>query len=547
MPNLLRNITSSLLLIIGTIIVLGTVCITYPELSSGETAGQLYYIGWTCIIFCIAGLVAAILSVPQKLFYPKFSCILSWILIGLGSIQAIWGLRQIYGFTTSNHSLFNLTGSFFNPGPYSGYLAMVLPICLYEWLRVRKIKSKNYFIQLRYYISLLGMLLIVCVLPAGMSRSAWIAAVVSCCFVCSVHYSWFVKLKHAWSVYRKQMAVGSIILFILLGLIVIFLFSIKKDSASGRLFMWKISTQAILQKPLTGHGANSFAIAYGNAQETYFASGNYTEQEELVAGSPEYAFNEYLHIALEWGIPVLVAVLLVIFICLYLGIKKQRIGISAAIISLLIFAFSSYPFQLPVFVITFIFLLTACVLEANRYWLGLFALSLGFMGFVLQKDSMYKECCKWTQSRMLYQAGAYESAIKEYAVLYPSLKRHPAFLFEYGHAHHKRSNYVRSTEILKEAAQYSCDPMIFNVIGKNYQEQGQYEEAEYWLLRSTNRLPGRIYPYYLLAKLYAEPAFYQQEKFNKMAELVLTKEPKVQSTAIRQMREEIQKMVPKYK
>lgn len=35
-------------------------------------------------------------------------------------------------------------------------------------------------------------------------------------------------------------------------------------------------------------------------QEAYFSGGDFSPQEELVAGSPEYAFNEYLQIAVEW-------------------------------------------------------------------------------------------------------------------------------------------------------------------------------------------------------------------------------------------------------
>ena len=51
-------------------------------------------------------------------------------------MEAVWGIRQVvYGFTYSNHSLYALTGSSYNPGPYSGYLAMIFPICLYEWLK----------------------------------------------------------------------------------------------------------------------------------------------------------------------------------------------------------------------------------------------------------------------------------------------------------------------------------------------------------------------------------------------------------------------------
>ena len=95
---------------------------------------------------------------------------------------------------------------------------------------------------------------------------------------------------------------------------------------------------------------------------------------------------------------------------------------------------------------------------------------------------------------------------------------------------------------MKEALLRSCDPMILNVIGKNYQQMGDCLSAEDWFIRSTHRLPGRIYPYYLLAKLYAEPSFRQPDKFEKMKRMVLTKEPKVHSTAIRQMREEIKKI-----
>ena len=53
----------------------------------------------------------------------------------------------------------------------------------------------------------------------------------------------------------------------------------------------------------------------------------------------------------------------------------------------------------------------------------------------------------------------------------------------------------------------------------------------------------RIYPYYLLAKLYAEPDFRKPDKLEQMVEIVLTKEPKIQSSAIREMRDEVKKLI----
>ena len=48
-----------------------------------------------------------------------FYQVVIWSFIVLAASEAIYGLRQLYGFTSSHHSLYSLTGSFFNPGPYS--------------------------------------------------------------------------------------------------------------------------------------------------------------------------------------------------------------------------------------------------------------------------------------------------------------------------------------------------------------------------------------------------------------------------------------------
>ena len=74
------------------------------------------------------------------------------------------------------------------------------------------------------------------------------------------------------------------------------------------------------------------------------------------------------------------------------------------------------------------------------------------------------------------------------------------------------------------------------------QEAGNYAEAEYWLIRSTHRLPGRIYPYYLLAKLYSEPNYRDKDKFEDMKWNVLNRTPKVHSTAIEEMRQEVEEI-----
>lgn len=501
-----------------------------------------------CGILSLAGLALLVLLFPAKI-KEYLPVVVSWVLILYGGIESVWGIRQVYGFTYSNHSLYALTGSFYNPGPYSGYLAMIFPVCLYEWLK-RKDEKKT----ILYYIALAGMLLILCVLPAGMSRSAWIAAAVSSAYICGMHYRSEIKnyIKH-----NRKMTVRFVIIgFLLAGIALGGIYQMKKDSADGRLFMWKIAMRAVCERPWTGYGWNSVPAAYGQAQEDYFAAGNYTATEELVAGAPEYVFNEYLQAAIAWGIPVLCIGLLIIGGSMYAGHKQGIYGLCGALLSLVVFAFSSYPLQFPAFVSALVMLVFACgirVLPLQKVWFRfvfavlLLAGSYGCFRQYQQKRKTAEVCRQWNKSRVFYQSGAYLQAIESYAVIYEDMKWNARFMFEYGHALHKSHQPEASNAVLKEALKVSGDPMILNIIGKNEQEMKNYESAEHWLMRAVHRLPGRIYPYYLLANLYAEPDFFHRDKLEKMVQTVLVKEPKVQSTAIKQMRRKAKDLLEKKK
>ena len=463
--------------------------------------------------------------------------VLTWLLILAGAVETVWGLCQVYGYTSSNHSLYALTGSFYNPGPYSGFVAMCLPVCLHEWLKRGK--------SIGGYVSLGVLLLMLCVLPAGMSRSAWIAVAVASAYIGWMHYR---KEITAWIRKHKVLTIGAVIVmsFALCGA-----YLLKKDSADGRLLMWKVAVQAIKEKPLTGYGWDYVAGAYGNAQERYFSKGEYTEQEERVAGSPEYVFNEYLQAAIAWGVPVLCVILLLVIAAMTGHHVSGNYGLSGAMLSLAVFSFSSYPFQFPLFV-------AALGLLGLTGWLRVFPVGalfpvalcwvVGVYGgyvYFTHVDERKTVEDEWKRLRMFYHSGAYMDVIAFYKPFFGEMKWNARYLFELGHACHKAGKYEESNRYLKEAMKVNADPMILNIMGKNCQAEKRYQEAEHYLLRSVNRLPGRIYPYYLLFKLYDEmPAGkYAQERKEWAARMVLEKEPKVQSTAIREMREEVRKRI----
>ena len=470
-----------------------------------------------------------------------------WVLMGFGAMEALHGLGQITGIYPSNHSLFVLTGTFYNPGPYSGYLAAVLPIALHRMLVSNGKKDRLSVVQ--YYFSMCVLLPIYCVLPAGMSRAAWFASLISCGYV--VLRAYRVKVKSFLSKHRYTVS-GVLIVGALLASSAYFM---KRDSADGRLLIWKITSQTIASSPWGEENGRTFSAIYSDAQERYFTNCEYSESEAWVAGTPDFAFNEFLQIAVEHGIWVSVLFITVLLVLLKIaGSRKHLVGMGGCLVSLMVFACFSYPLHIPA--IVSVWLLAVMVLCGDglammkRKQSSLIILLLVIVAGLTVSINIHnlysvrtQAVRKWMLIRTLYNSGAFKAAVEEYQKLSINMLWHKDFCFEYGRALYNSGSYGKAEEILLKAMTVSGDPMILNVLGRNAQENGEYNKAEKYLLRSTHRLPERIYPHYLLVKLYAEPEFFDRIKFVSEAEYVLNAKPKVNSTAIREMRQEVNKIL----
>lgn len=65
--------------------------------------------------------------VAERAFGKEQNHLLLTLLILGAKVHLVYGQLQLYGFYPSLHSGFPLTGGFFNPEPYSGYLSAVFP------------------------------------------------------------------------------------------------------------------------------------------------------------------------------------------------------------------------------------------------------------------------------------------------------------------------------------------------------------------------------------------------------------------------------------
>ncbi|WP_301704677.1 O-antigen ligase family protein [uncultured Parabacteroides sp.] len=527
---------SDLLVLFFAVIVL----ITY-KWSLNPEPGKLIFAGQLVILWF---LLRYILTA-----YREFKFFFLFVLMLTALIEAVWGMLQLHGYSYSNHSLFRLTGSFFNPGPYSGYLAVIQPVCL--WAALKFQKGMHYFAWI-----CVGAILLV--LPAGMSRSAWMAAVVACGWVYWAERIGWRKTKAVYIRYKNATIPFIVIVAILAGCAIAGGYGMKRDSADGRLLMWKVTGKAIAGHPVTGTGLGGFPEAYAEAQAEYFKSGKATEKEKRVAGCPEYAFNEYLQVGLEQGIGGLIVFVAWLGSIVYYGIRNRQHGAAGGVLALAVFAVSSYPLQLPSFWVALVFLGAISVTKGGTLTRSsalsvssvcpitiISLLSLASVCLFILQKGQYEAYKRWGRIQMIYNNKAYESVAEDYHGLHDKLKHKPEFLFEEAQCLSKTGQYTEAIRALERAKRLSGDPMIRYMIAKNRQALGDYREAERELLHAIEILPERLYPYYLLAKLYAEPAFYQADKFRVAAEAVLAKEPKVESPAIREMRGEIKKILEK--
>ena len=523
----------------------GTVLVTDGSLPSDLQGEQWMWLSAVMTVVLPLWLAGYIVN-PQRTVRIVSETV-QWVLMGFGAVEALHGLGQIAGIYPSNHSLFVLTGTFYNPGPYSGYLAAVLPIALYR-MSVLKGK-KNRLSVVQYYLSMCVLLLICCVLPAGMSRAAWFAAMISCGYVVLRVYQ--VKVKSFVSEHRYAV-LGVLILGLLFASGAYFM---KRDSADGRLLIWKITSRAIACNPWGEESGRTFSAIYGDAQERYFTDCEYSESEAWVAGTPDFAFNEYLQIAVEYGVWVSVLFITLVLVLLKIaGSRKSLAGMGGCLVSLMVFACFSYPLHIPA--IVSVWLLTVMVLcgeglvmiKRKRNAIAVLlplvvaglAASVNMYGVYSARTWAVRA---WMPIRVLYHSGAFKATADEYEKQYDKMSWHKDFCFEYGRALYKAGSYGKAEEVLLKTMTVSGDPMILNILGRNAHESGEYEKAEKFLLRSTCRLPERVYPHYLLVKLYAEPEYFDRRKLIREAEYVLVAEPKVNSSAIREMRKEVKKIL----
>ena len=488
--------------------------------------------------------------------YKQMERFLLAAVIFCGLWESTLGLMQILGFSASHHHLYAATGTFFNSGPYGGFLAITISIALaflvkhYQKFnrqcklikRFPRTVLKNPDFAL-YLLSGLSFCLSFLTFFAAMSRAAMLGLLISAVAIVLTQKSAKIFLSDFFKKNRKKAIAifGTVFALIIIGTMAAYHF--KKGSADSRLLIWEVSSNAIIKQPLLGFGFGAFFGIYSDESATYFI--NHPSSPAIdVAGVPEYSFNEYLQTGVETGLVGMLLLLSILFLAWYRLIKTKSL-FAYGLMVVMVFALFSFPFsQLPFQIVLVVFV--AAGVEKQKaegrkatICFVLFLTAFGLSSIYQEKIHITKE---WQSVRSLYHTQSYEQARKEYAVFFPLLRDNPRFLFEYGHALNKTGRFTQSNAILQEGARLNSDPMFYNVMGNNYKELGAVNRAEEAYQHAFDILPNRLYPLYLLMILYAETG--QEEKATNMAQRVVSFTPKVDSPAIRDIKREAKDLLP---
>lgn len=413
--------------------------------------------------------------------------------------ESVLGIMQLLGIAVSHNSMCPMTGGFANSGPYGGFLAVCIAVVFAAAWRWRD--SVNLYDRILFWLSSVSGCLGIVVLPASMSRAGLIALAVSgVVFALTKTEIKSYLRSHKWlplSVVAVSLAIGA------------GAFYLKKDSALGRFHIWEMELRAIADKPLTGHGYGNALGSYGDAQAEYFEGEERGQERVRIAGCPEYAFNEYLRLGMEFGILGLLLSVAVIVLGTMMLCHSDS-SLTFGLVAWGTFAMASYPlavWQLRLLLAVFLGAaigVSVKVGKKGRLILvpALVCLSVGSMLVWLPENKHRKEAeSKWLEERRFTNFGIFDGMADRLAILYPQLRRNFRYLYDYGYALHKECRYEESNVILREGALISSDPMFYNIIGKNHEALGDYELAERNYIHAHNMVPSRLYPYILLMEM----------------------------------------------
>lgn len=302
-PSLSRSLLTEAGWLVLSLIIGGYCCTNKKRICIGTT--EIFVCSFICYIFlhgmicgmerykatylCIGLWGIIVISQALKLNIIKRDSIYHGLLVIL-LLHILYIILEGCGIITSGNPYFKITGANENPNVTAIYMAGCMPILIYESRQGKHKKA----VSLLLLVTVLTVVILQC-------RTAYIGIFVSAAAILFVRK----KITDSVNRHKRECSIGFLIATITIVTLGFTAYKAKKDSADGRILIWKISSKMIVDKP-EGVGYGLFEKSYNLKQAEYFRNKQGIEKEQRNATYTAMAFNDFLEHGVEGGIAGLV-------------------------------------------------------------------------------------------------------------------------------------------------------------------------------------------------------------------------------------------------
>jgi tetratricopeptide (TPR) repeat protein len=413
-----------------------------------------------------------------------------------------------------------------------GYLALIYPLGL---AIIKVVKETEWKI-----LTCVGLIVIAVALILTKSRGAWLALSTSL-----IIFN-FRSIKTKWQlIFKNQIVSRTAMLFLVASVfgIIYWLYNINPDSATGRLFVWRIAWNMFASHPVFGIGFQRYPVEYLNYQADFFDNAKSPALFSHAANMKQ-ADNEYFQILAENGIVGLLYIIPFLIILYHLWFLWQKnndsksdeyiltkaLGISMTAIFL--HSFVDNPLRNIAIQIIFLFFIgmisqgikitgnPTTMIISFRKWILLRIAAVVFLGFtifdVFLKGSAY---INWQQGQAYFKAGYYEKSIEKYCQAQRKLPDNGELLFHLGSAYAYSNQPEQALPFLRRSKSTFNDKNIYIAEGLCYYRLKDYKRAKQSLFTALRMYPNLLLPRLWLAEIYLHTGR-NAEALNKLREII---------------------------
>jgi O-antigen polymerase len=320
----------------------------------------------------------------------------------------------------------------------------------------------------------------------------------------------------------------------------------KQDSANGRLLIWNVSFRMIKDKPVFGHGYGAFQARYMDYQAEYFKKNPNSKYAQL-ADNVKHPFNEFIKIAVEFGMGGIIVMSSLILFVLWKVIKSENENrglFFSGLVSFMVFACFSYPLQyIAVWLLLafyFLVLLPSNEIRISNTPISIIARIIVFVASSLILFHFAKQIqaeIKWKTIAVNSLSGNTEEMLPEYEKLHSTaLKGNPFFLYNYGAELNFASQLDESIEILTECQKKFNDYDLQMLLADSYYRKGESEKAVQIYKHASNMVPCRFLPIYQHFEIYRKAG--RIDMAVKYAKKIVNKKIKIPSITVTSIKSE---------